>query len=136
LFANFFARTRKLVVDYLLILSFNLITLDFANNERLLKTITTIFLKNLFVLTNLLIATTTREIKEITNEEAKIERNVDYIDILKVSRLHANWIDERDFNLIAQKTTICVMVPSKPWHLPGCDIEICSNELAPFVLAQ
>jgi len=66
------------------------VTLNFANDEKLLKTTTTIFLKNFFVLAGLLIATTTREIKKITNDEAKIERNVDYIDLLKASRLHAN----------------------------------------------
>jgi len=90
LFANFFARAKKLVVNCLLILSFNLITLDFANDERLLKTITTIFLKSFFVLTNLLIATTTREVREVIDDETKIEENIDYIDILKALRLHAN----------------------------------------------
>jgi len=90
LLANFFARAKKFVVNYLLTLSFNLITLDFANDKRLLKAIITIFLKSFFVLTGLLIATTTRRIREIIDDEAKIEGNVDYIDILKASRLHAN----------------------------------------------
>jgi len=90
LFANFFAKAKKLVVDYLLTLSFNLVTLDFVNDEKLLKTTTTIFLKSFFVLTSLLIATTTREIERIIDDEIKIRRNVDYTDILKASRLHAN----------------------------------------------
>ena len=46
-----------------------------------MKTTTTIFLKSFFVLTDLFIATTTREIKGIIDDEAKIKRNVDYIDI-------------------------------------------------------
>jgi len=66
------------------------LTLGFANNEKLLKTTTTIFLKNFFVLIGLLIATTTREVKEIIDDEAKIKKNVNYIDILKALRLHAN----------------------------------------------
>jgi len=90
LFANFFAKTKKLVVNYLLTLSFNLVTLDFVDDEKSLKTTTTIFLKSFFVLTGLLIATTTREIREIIDDDAKIEKNVDYIDILKASRLHVN----------------------------------------------
>jgi len=90
LFANFFARIEKLVVDCSLTLSFNLIALDFANDKELLKITATIFLKNFFVLTNLFIATTTREIKEIIDDEAKIEGNANYIDILKALRLHAN----------------------------------------------
>jgi len=90
LFANFFAKTKKLVVDCFLTLNFNLITLDFANNKKLLKIITTIFLKSFFVLIDLLIATTTREIRKIIDDNAKIKRNVDYIDILKALRLHAN----------------------------------------------
>jgi len=89
LLANFFARAKKFVVDCFLILSFNLVILDFANDETLLKT-TTIFLKSFFVLTSLFIATTTREIKRIINDEMKIERNVNYTNILKASRLHAN----------------------------------------------
>jgi len=60
IFASFFAKVKKIVVDLFLILSFNLITLDFANDKKLLKTTITIFLKNFFVLTNLLIVTTTR----------------------------------------------------------------------------
>ncbi len=90
MFANFSARAKKLVVNCFLTLSFNLVTLDFANNEKLLKTTTTIFLKNFFDLTNLLIATTTREIKRVIDDETKIEGNVNYIDILKALRLHAN----------------------------------------------
>ncbi len=90
MFANFFAKTKKLVVNYLLTLSFNLVTLDFVDDEKSLKTTTTIFLKSFFVLTGLLIATTTREIREIIDDDAKIEKNVDYIDILKASRLHVN----------------------------------------------
>ncbi len=90
MFANFFAKTKKLVVDCFLTLNFNLITLDFANNKKLLKIITTIFLKSFFVLIDLLIATTTREIRKIIDDNAKIKRNVDYIDILKALRLHAN----------------------------------------------
>jgi len=90
LFANFFAKIKNLVVDCLLTLSFNLVTLDFANNEKLLKTTTTIFLKSFFVLINLFIATTTREIKKIIDDKTKIERNINYIDILKALRLHVN----------------------------------------------
>jgi len=90
LLANLFARAKKLVVNCFLILSFNLVTLNFANNKRLLKTTTTIFLKSFFVLTNLFIATTTREIKGIIDDETKIEKNINYIDILKALRLHAN----------------------------------------------
>ncbi len=90
LFANFFAKVEKLIVNYFLILSFNLITLDFANNKKLLKTIATTFLKSFFVLIDLFIAIATREIREIINDETKIERNIDYIDILKASRLHTN----------------------------------------------
>ncbi len=90
LFANFFARIKKLVVNYLLILSFNLVTLDFANNKRLLKTITTIFLISFFVLIDLLIAMMTKEIKRIIDNKTKIKRNVDYIDILKALQLHVN----------------------------------------------
>ena len=88
--ANFFAKTKKLVVDCLLTLNFNLITLDFANDKKLLKTTMTIFLKSFFVLIDLFIATTTREVREVIDDEIKIEGNVDYIDILKASRLHAN----------------------------------------------
>jgi len=90
LFANFFARIKKLVVNYLLILSFNLVTLDFANNKRLLKIITTIFLKSFFVLIDLLIAMMTKEIRRIIDNKTKINRNVDYIDILKALQLHVN----------------------------------------------
>jgi len=90
LLANFFAKTKKLVVDCLLTLNFNLITLDFANDKKLLKTTMTIFLKSFFVLIDLFIATTTREVREVIDDEIKIEGNVDYIDILKASRLHAN----------------------------------------------
>jgi len=90
LLANFFARAKKLVVNCFLTLSFNLVTLNFASNKRLLKTTTTIFLKSFFVLTNLFIATTTREIKGIIDDETKIEKNINYIDILKALRLHAN----------------------------------------------
>jgi hypothetical protein len=90
LFANFFARIKKLVVNYLLILSFNLVTLDFANNKRLLKIITTIFLKSFFVLIDLLIAMMTKEIRRIIDNKTKIKRNVDYIDILKALQLHVN----------------------------------------------
>ena len=90
LFANFFARVKKLVVDCFLTLSFNLMTLDFANDEKSLKATTTIFLKSFFVLIGLLIATTTRKVKKIIDDDAKIKRNVNYIDILKASRLHAN----------------------------------------------
>jgi hypothetical protein len=90
LFANFFARVKKLVVDYLLTLSFNLVTLDFANNKKLLKTTTTIFLKSFFILIDLSIVATTREIRRIIDNKAKIERNVNYTNILKASRLHAN----------------------------------------------
>ena len=90
MFANFFARIEKLVVDCFLTLGFNLMALGFANNKKLLKTTTTIFLKNFFDLTNLLIATTTREIKRVIDDETKIEGNVNYIDILKALRLHAN----------------------------------------------
>ena len=61
LFASFFARAKKLVVNVFLILSFNLVTLDFANCEKLLKMTTTIFLKSFLILIDLLIATTTRE---------------------------------------------------------------------------
>ncbi len=87
---NFFAKAKKLVVNCLLTLSFNLVTLDFANDKRLLKTTTTIFLKSFFVLIDLFIATTTREIRRIIDDEIKIEGNANYIDILKASRLHAN----------------------------------------------
>jgi len=90
LLTNFFARTKKLVVNYILTLSFNLVTLDFANDERLSKTTTTIFLKSFFVPTSLLIATTTKRIKEVIDNNAKIEKNVNYINILKASRLHVN----------------------------------------------
>ena len=55
-----------------------------------MKTTTTIFLKNFFVLIGLFIATTTREVKKIMDDETKMGENVDYIDILKASRLHAN----------------------------------------------
>ncbi len=88
--ANFFAKTKKLVVDCLLTLNFNLVTLDFANDEKLLKTTMTIFLKDFFVLIGLFIAMTTRGVREVIDDEMKIEGNVDYIDILKASRLHAN----------------------------------------------
>jgi len=65
LFASFFASlAKKLVVNLFLILSFNLVALDFANNKKLLETTTTIFLKSFFVLTNLPIATTTRRGQE------------------------------------------------------------------------
>jgi hypothetical protein len=47
LLASFFAKTKKFVVNIFLILNFNLVTLDFANCERLLKNITTIFFKKL-----------------------------------------------------------------------------------------
>ncbi len=59
--ANFFAKAKKLVANIFLILSFNLVALDFANNKRLLKIITTIFLKSFLILIDLLIAITTRE---------------------------------------------------------------------------
>jgi len=59
LLANFFAKIKKLVVNIFLILNFNLITLDFANCKRLLKTIIVIFLKSFLILIDLLIATTT-----------------------------------------------------------------------------
>jgi len=90
LFANFFAKAKKLVINYFLILSFNLITLDFANNKKLLKTTIIIFLKNFFVLASLLIAITTRRVREIIHDKAKIEKNYNYINILKALRLHAN----------------------------------------------
>jgi len=63
LLANFFvkAKTKKLVVNLLLILSFNLIILDFIKSKKLLKATTTIFLKNFFVLTNLFIAIATKK---------------------------------------------------------------------------
>jgi len=64
LLASFFARAKKLVVDIFLILSFNLVTLDIANCEKLLKTTMTIFLKNFLILIDLLIATTTRRNQE------------------------------------------------------------------------
>jgi len=60
LLANFFARAKKLVINIFLILSFNLVTLDFVNCKKLLKTIAIIFLKNFLILINLLIAITTR----------------------------------------------------------------------------
>jgi len=60
-FANFFAKVKKLVVNLFLILSFNLVALDFVDDKKLLKTTTTIFLKSFFVLIDLSIATTTRE---------------------------------------------------------------------------
>jgi hypothetical protein len=60
-FANFFAKVEKLIVNLFLILNFNLIILDFTNDKKLLKIITTIFLKNFFVLIDLFIATTTRK---------------------------------------------------------------------------
>jgi len=90
LLANFFAKIKKLVVDCFLTLSFNLVTLDFVDDEKSLKITMTIFLKNFFVLIDLFIVTTTREIRKIIDDEAKIERNVNYIDILKALRLHAN----------------------------------------------
>jgi hypothetical protein len=90
LFANFFARIEKLVVDCFLTLSFNLVALDFANDEKLLKTTTTIFLKSFFVLASLPIATTTRGVRGAIDDDAKVEGNANYIDILKASRLHAN----------------------------------------------
>ncbi len=65
-------------------------TLDFANDEKSLKTTTTIFLKSFFVLVGLLIATTTREVKEVIDDDAKIGGNANYTNILKASRLHAN----------------------------------------------
>ncbi len=83
-------RAEKLVINYLLILSFNLVILGFANDKRLLKIMTTIFLKSFFILAGLPIATTTRRIRRIIDDETKIEGNVNYIDILKASRLHAN----------------------------------------------
>ncbi len=61
LLASFFAKTMKFVVNIFLILNFNLVTLDFANCERLLKTITIIFLKNFLILIDLSIAITTRK---------------------------------------------------------------------------
>jgi hypothetical protein len=61
LLANFFARTKKLIVNLFLILSFNLIILDFVNNKRLLKTTTIVFLKNFFVLIDLLIVATRKK---------------------------------------------------------------------------
>jgi len=61
LLANFFAKAKKLVVNIFLISSFNLVALDFANYKRLLKIITTIFLKSFLILIDLLIAITTRE---------------------------------------------------------------------------
>ncbi len=61
LFASFFTKIKKLVVDIFLILSFNLVTLDFANSKKLLKIITIIFLKTFLILIDLLIVTTTRE---------------------------------------------------------------------------
>jgi len=64
LFASFFARVEKFIVDIFLILSFNLVILYFANCEKLLKIITTIFLKNFLILIDWLIATTTRENQE------------------------------------------------------------------------
>jgi len=90
LFANLSAKAKKLVIDHFLILSFNSITLDFANNKKLLKTTIIIFLKNFFVLASLLIAITTRRVREIINDKAKIEKNYNYINILKALRLHAN----------------------------------------------
>jgi len=90
LFANFFAKIEKFVVNYFLTLNFNLVILDFANNEKLLKITTTIFLKSLFILTNLFIARTTREIRKVIDNKTKIKRNVNYIDILKALRLHIN----------------------------------------------
>ncbi len=92
MFANFFARAKKLVVDCFLTLSFNLVILDFIDDERLLKTTTTttIFLKNFFVLVDLLIATTTREVKETINNKIKIKKNVNYTNILKALQFYAN----------------------------------------------
>jgi len=81
---------KQIFINCFLILSFNLVVLDFANNKKLLKTIITIFLKSFFVLIDLLIATTTKRIKETINNKTKIEKNIDYIDILKASRLHTN----------------------------------------------
>jgi len=60
-FANFFAKVEKLIVNLFLILNFNLIILDFTNDKKLLKITITIFLKNFFVLIDLFIATTTRK---------------------------------------------------------------------------
>jgi len=45
LFASFFAKVEKFIINIFLILSSNLITLDFANSKKLLKITTTIFLK-------------------------------------------------------------------------------------------
>ncbi len=104
LFANFFAKVKKFVVDYLLALSFNLVTLDFANNKKLLKITTTIFLKSFFVLIDLSIAATTREIRRIIDNKAKIERNVNYTNILK---LH-------DCMLIEQVKEILIQLREKP----------------------
>jgi len=55
LFANFFIKIEKLVVNCFLTLSFNLITLNFVNNKKLLKTTTTVFLKSFFVLIDRLV---------------------------------------------------------------------------------
>jgi hypothetical protein len=90
LLANFFAKVEKLVIDCLLTLNFNLITLNFANIKRLLKTTIMIFLKSFFVLTNLFIAIITREVRRIIDNNAKIKKNINYIDILKALQLHAN----------------------------------------------
>jgi len=64
LLASFFARVENFVVNVFLILSFNLITLGFANDKRLLKATTIIFLKSFLILVDLLIVTTTRENQE------------------------------------------------------------------------
>jgi len=60
-FANFFTKAKKLVVDLFLILSFNLVALDFVNDKKLLKITTITFLKNFFVLIDLSIVVVTRE---------------------------------------------------------------------------
>jgi len=90
LLANFFAKAKKLVVNCFLILSFNLVILDFANNKKLLKIAIAIFQKSFFVLIDLLIAEATKKIKRIINNKIKIKRDIDYTNILKVLRLHAN----------------------------------------------
>ncbi len=59
--ADFFVEVEaeKLVVDLFLILSFNLVALDFVEGGRLLKAAAAIFLKSFFVLADLSIAVAT-----------------------------------------------------------------------------
>ncbi len=61
LLASFFAKTQKIIINIFLILSFNLVTLDFVNSKKLLKIIIAIFLKSFLILIDLFIVMITKK---------------------------------------------------------------------------